>query len=316
MVQSVYIPRNTSTSRVLPSTQSGPGAAPANEQLAPPSTSLATKLYTAFILFLVLIGWMYRETLYLYISEDGLGYWLGITGFSMMVLILLYPLRKYVRGMRKWGNVNGFYTFHILMGTLGPVLILYHANFQVYSVNSSVAFYSMLFVAMSGFVGRFIYTHIHLGFNNQHLTLKELKKFCGISEGELDRERTIPATVRRHLHDFQHAELQNSTSFLKGLFRALFIRPWKSAWVKNRAIHDLKRDIRKRAKEEKWDRTFLRQCYIHDQEIIINFIYMVSKTASFRTFERLFALWHAVHIPCYILMILAAIYHIIAVHMY
>ena len=40
------------------------------------------------------------------------------------------------------------------------------------------------------------------------------------------------------------------------------------------------------------------------------------KLAQFRLFERLFSLWHIVHYPLFIVLVVAAIVHILAVHMY
>ena len=40
---------------------------------------------------------------------------------------------------------------------LGPVLILWHTNFKLGSINSSVALIAMLVVAASGLVGRFLH---------------------------------------------------------------------------------------------------------------------------------------------------------------
>jgi hypothetical protein len=40
------------------------------------------------------------------------------------------------------------------------------------------------------------------------------------------------------------------------------------------------------------------------------------RAAQFRAVERLFALWHVLHLPLVFIMVITAIIHIIAVHMY
>jgi hypothetical protein len=40
------------------------------------------------------------------------------------------------------------------------------------------------------------------------------------------------------------------------------------------------------------------------------------RVAEFQGFERLFSLWHAVHLPLMFIMIVAGIVHVIAVHVY
>ncbi len=40
------------------------------------------------------------------------------------------------------------------------------------------------------------------------------------------------------------------------------------------------------------------------------------RVAAFEGYERLFSLWHALHIPLIFMMIIAAVIHVIAVHVY
>jgi len=40
------------------------------------------------------------------------------------------------------------------------------------------------------------------------------------------------------------------------------------------------------------------------------------RVAGFEGYERLFSLWHALHIPLIFIMVIAAIIHVIAVHVY
>jgi hypothetical protein len=40
------------------------------------------------------------------------------------------------------------------------------------------------------------------------------------------------------------------------------------------------------------------------------------RVAEFEGYERLFSLWHALHIPLIFMMIIAAVIHVIAVHVY
>jgi hypothetical protein len=42
----------------------------------------------------------------------------------------------------------------------------------------------------------------------------------------------------------------------------------------------------------------------------------LQRHAQFATYERLFALWHVVHIPFVYMLVISAIVHVVAVHMY
>jgi hypothetical protein len=42
----------------------------------------------------------------------------------------------------------------------------------------------------------------------------------------------------------------------------------------------------------------------------------VRNTATLGVYERLFALWHVLHVPLFILLVITAIIHVVAVHLY
>jgi hypothetical protein len=42
----------------------------------------------------------------------------------------------------------------------------------------------------------------------------------------------------------------------------------------------------------------------------------VRKVTEFHFYERLFAIWHVLHFPLFLMLVLSGIVHVIAVHMY
>ena len=76
------------------------------------------------------IGWLNRAEGYL-APDSGTGYWLGIVGSILMLLLLLYPLRKRIRATGLLGSVALWFRLHMMLGLVGPMLILFHANFQM-----------------------------------------------------------------------------------------------------------------------------------------------------------------------------------------
>jgi hypothetical protein len=75
-------------------------------------------------------GWWRRDEGYL-TPKSGLGYWLGVMGAAAMLLLLLYPLSKRLRF--RWGVAKArlWFRLHMLLGLLGPSLILLHSNFEI-----------------------------------------------------------------------------------------------------------------------------------------------------------------------------------------
>ena len=123
----------------------------------------------------LLYGWTQRGDNYL-TAEEGTGYILGIVGGSMMLLILFYPLSKRAALITRIIPSRYWFGVHMFLGTVGPALILFHANFQLGSTNSTVALFCMLLSAASGIVGRYFYTSIHHGLYGKRITLMELKQ--------------------------------------------------------------------------------------------------------------------------------------------
>ena len=126
--------------------------------------------FALFVVALLYFG-MYFPTARYISPQHGLGYALGITGGSMMLLLLLYPLRKRVRWLNFMGKMTLWFRAHMVMGVLGPVLVLFHANFRSGATNSNVALACMLVVSGSGLFGRYFYTKIHHGLYGTRATL-------------------------------------------------------------------------------------------------------------------------------------------------
>jgi hypothetical protein len=95
--------------------------------------------------------------------ESGLGYALGVCGGVTTLVLAMFAVRKRLRFMRRWGVLRHWFRVHMILGALAPVLVLFHCNFRLGAPNSNVALTSMLVVAASGVVGRFICTHISHG---------------------------------------------------------------------------------------------------------------------------------------------------------
>ena len=61
---------------------------------------MQTTVLYMLTLLIIYIGWQYRGNVYI-TPEEGPGYALGIIGGSMLLLLLVYPMRKHMRWMRR-----------------------------------------------------------------------------------------------------------------------------------------------------------------------------------------------------------------------
>src|SRR5204863_8388678 len=104
-----------------------------------------------------------------------IGIKLGMLGVLMFFLIYLYPLRKKWGWLGRMGNSRHWLDFHIVLGTTAPLIVAFHSSFKFGNI-AGMAFYSMLMVTLSGFVGRYLYSQIPRGLSAVELSKKEIEE--------------------------------------------------------------------------------------------------------------------------------------------
>ena len=103
-----------------------------------------------------------------------LGMKLGMFGVLLFFLIYLYPLRKKWGWLGRQGNSRHWLDFHVVLGTTAPIIIAFHASFKFGNI-AGMAFWSMLCVTISGFVGRYLYSQVPRNLNAAELSMKEMR---------------------------------------------------------------------------------------------------------------------------------------------
>ncbi len=250
---------------------------------------------------LILWGAIFRSESNI-IAEEGLGYWLGIAGLAMMTLLLTYSLRKRMPVLLGRFSIRRWFEIHMMLGLVGPTAILFHCNFRLGSLNSSVALVSMLLVAASGIAGRFMYTRIHHGLLGDLATLSELHEAIVSKRNDLSSLGHHAEDAEAALVEFEERVLAPRRGALSSTIR-FFSLGWRS--------HAAAR-ICRRASLQISDAA-ARHAYraaVHDH------IAAVRRAAEFTAYAWLFSLWHAVHLPLCILLFAAAVLHVLAVNLY
>ena len=101
------------------------------------------------------------------------GHLFGVVGSGLMVLMLLYSVRKRAKPLRNLGRLRAWLDFHIFCGIVGPLLVILHSSFKVQGL-VALSFWSMIAVALSGVLGRFLYLQIPRTRAGDELTLAEV----------------------------------------------------------------------------------------------------------------------------------------------
>lgn len=251
----------------------------------------------------------------IYEPGSDFGYNLGLVGGLLMSSLLLYPLRKRIRAFEWLGRMEHWFRFHMIAGIAGPLLVLFHSTFKTGSMNGSVALYAMLLVAFSGIVGRFIYRHIHKGLYGRHLTIIDAQAELKASISSLSSVFALQPDIEPRLHAFYKASLAPIDGFFPRVWRFLTLR-WRSRILAREIRLDAKRALRRAGRERRIPRGELILSYRLARDQIDAFLEAVIKTSQLAGWERLFSLWHVVHIPFLYLLVISGVVHVVAVHMY
>jgi hypothetical protein len=268
-----------------------------------------------------LIYWGMHAHLERYITpQRGFGYWLGIVGGSMMVLLLIYSARKRAAWLRWIGGIPSWFEIHMVLGIVGPILVLFHANFRLGASNSNVALICMLLVAGSGVVGRYIYTRLHAHLDGHQDTLEQLKAVGEKLRAQTTSIEFLPGVldaierVEKGLIEPPKGTATRILHLFTGGARSLVAR-----WL-------VRREIRRAVGSAITRRSSTREAALIARHAIQlgavarryadRRLEAGRRTVEYRAYARLFSYWHVLHIPLFFMLLISAIVHVIAVNVY
>ena len=153
---------------------------------------------------------------------DQLSTYCGLVGTGLMIIAAIYPIFRRMKVFRWLASNTMWFDFHLMAGTVGPLFIALHSVLRLDSpFFQSAAFWSMVIVVASGFLGRYLYTQVP-GLSS------------GVELEELDHERnfqkarprlTVPmAEIDRELsiHRARAQNVASSPSMILALWWLIF----------------------------------------------------------------------------------------------
>jgi hypothetical protein len=262
------------------------------------------------VMALLVYGWMTRGDKSIN-PEHGIGYALGIIGSSMMMLLLVYPFRKRIKFLSHIGSVGFWFRFHMLLGLLGPVAVLYHSRYSWGALNSAVSMAAMLIVAGSGLIGRFLYSRVHRGYSGRKI---EVRALLTEMHDLLESVRAFGpdgALVQARLTPFEHQAVAAGAGFWASAKSVLSL-----SFSTRAAQRHLRRDIMAAAVSRGATPLEMRATRRKLMKQSAHFFQAVRRAGEFAFYDRMLRLWHLLHLPLFFLLVATAILHIVAVHMY
>jgi hypothetical protein len=247
--------------------------------------------------------------------RSGLGYTLGIVGGSLMLLLLLYSARKRAPWLGFLGSVTGWFEAHMVLGVVGPILILFHANFRLGATNSNVALICMLIVSGSGLVGRYIYSRIHYGLYGRKTSLSELQSSAERLRSLSHTVSFLPELVGRLEAAEVHLLASGPRLPVLGIVKPLVVavNAFAERW---RLRHYVRRALRAAARSSPTLAVHRKRLRRAATAYIDTRLVATRRVAEYEAYERLFAVWHLLHVPMFFMLLVAAVVHVIAMNVY
>ena len=263
-----------------------------------------------WITALLYYGWVNRWSRTIN-PEEGIGYALGIIGGSMMLLLLIYPLRKRIKPLANFGSVGFWFRFHMLLGLFGPLAVLFHSRFTWGALNSAVALNAMLIVAGSGLVGRFLYSRVHRGYSGRKLEVRSLLREMHDLTDSLDRFGESGKQMKALLVPFEAAAVKAGSSFGSSATAVMGL-----GWSTRKMQWQMGREIKKAFKATDLSKSEGRAIRNEILSGSASYFLAVRRAGEFAFYDRMLRLWHVLHLPLFFLLVATVILHIVAVHMY
>ncbi len=274
-----------------------------------PMASLSHALALAFLVSLGLVafvfvklgGWQYYfapEATRGYIPAHKLlhpagraGEMFGIAGLLIMCMTLVYAARKKFRGLSKIGTTKTWLEIHIFCGLVGPVLVTLHTAMKFNGV-VSIAYWSMILVVLSGFIGRYLYVRIPKTLRGTEISLEELDARAIELKGQLAAEGLATVLLRR-IEELEQGS--RSGGFILGDFRL------------GRGLAQLHKELAQAGISP----TRL----VAADRLIRERVTLLRRIATLDTSKKLFHLWHVFHKPfVYVMLAIAAVHVAVALY--
>jgi len=277
----------------------------------------------------------------LYEPSKGVWHPIGWTGSAMMVVMMLYSVRKRFALFSGLGSMRHWLSAHMFFGIMGPILVTFHTTFKLHGLVAT-SFWCMIVTMVFGVLGRYIYVQIPRSINGTELGVKEIEGSVSALETEIGRKlkkinimnlmgelgirdtskimATIDSDHGEYLVDDNEgdrdrrrvAKILKAISTVdvrdRGALSAFFFLVWTD--IKNYfKIISLGRALKKRYHLARAERSEI-VALLNDKAALIR------RKSMLVTTHKLLHHWHVLHVPLAIVMFIIMTLHIIVYYIF
>jgi len=245
------------------------------------------------------LGERLRADLHPWLKPSGwIGQSVGILAFALFLFLWLYPIRKRVAILSFLGPVPRWLDAHIVAGVIMPLAGAIHAGFRFTGL-IGIGYFSMVVVAISGVIGRYLYLRIPRSRAGLEL---------GREQVSADRRKIVAELVEATGLDPVHLrELLRPVAVAhpeSGILATLG-RLFRDDFERRRAVRRLVRELRTRPGPSVDASALHRATSLARREMALGQQIRVLDATN-----RVFRLWHAFHLPFAITAFFAVAVHV------
>lgn len=265
---------------------------------------IVASIAAAFSILFVLGGFEYYTTplrvrgyseMHRLLRPSGpIGQTLGVIGGVLMLMPFAYMLRKRLSLLRSVGSLKTWLEIHLFCGIFGPVLVTFHTSFKFNGIVSA-AYWSMVTVVLSGFVGRYLYVRIPRSIRGAEMPRAELDRRAETLREQIADTVNSPAIAER-LRLFERAAVPASSaelSLLDAMFGELTLGARVRTLQKELAATGVPGDLRSEVVALTLERSLL-----------------LRRIAYLERTRKLFDLWHVFHLPLVYFQLIIVLVHV------
>ncbi len=123
--------------------------------------------------------------------SSGIGLWFGISATVLVIVNLLYLLRRAQKLKFTFGSIKAWMTSHIATGILALLLALLHGGMSPRDTFGGHALWALAALLVTGAIGRYFYAYIPRAANGRELALEEVKVRLGRLADDWDASQKV-----------------------------------------------------------------------------------------------------------------------------
>jgi hypothetical protein len=225
---------------------------------------------------------------------------LGLLAFLLFLFLWLYPVRKQFPSLAATGSVPRWLDFHIAAGILVPWVAATHAAWRFNGL-IGLGYAAMVVVALSGVVGRYLYTRIPRSRSGIELSREEASAERRALLGTISEATGLaPDEIEEALSP---AGRQGSAD---GILSALFGMVADDL-ARRRTVHSLVRRLASAGgSTRRLDGAALRSV----ARLARRQVALTQQARMLDAIQRVFRLWHAGHRPFAVMLLIAVLVHV------